>query len=172
MPFPSVKWTRLLSRKSTSFLFLMCVAFAPHLMSNKDIYCTWLHLPFSMCTSIKSDQKWGIASISVSELLNPLFPVSKVFKCVYAALWMINDFPPYNHFPHRRNDASQSLLYRYFHGKCPNEFPQVQTFKAKTHHAMYNVESSSLLSHSIGKLEVSFGPFLPKSFCFAEDSRG
>lgn len=73
-------------------------------------------------------------------LSKPYFSTLTEFKSIYTALWMKNYFPPYNHFPHRWNGTSPSLIY-YLHGKCSDKLhsliPPVQTFTAMIHHMMY-----------------------------------
>lgn len=81
---------------------------------------------------IRSEQTYIIAAISGLGLSHHLFPTLTESKCFYAALHVMNYFPPYNPSYHRRNLAILSLLYRYFHGKYSHEIhyfvPPIQTF--------------------------------------------
>lgn len=72
------------------------------------------------------------------------------FNIVYTVLQgELIYFPPCSDFPHRRNVASLSVFYCYFHGKYSFELycsvAPVQTFTAWTHHATFTESKHSNL---------------------------
>lgn len=80
---------------------------------------------------------------------SPYFPVFIEFKTLSVSLRVMNNFSSCNHFSHRWNVTSFSLIYRYFHGKSScntpvniysdglhSLVPSALTFIVKTRHAI------------------------------------
>lgn len=76
--------------------------------------CTW-HLSWFISTRIRLDPKWCFDAISALELPLPHI-LGLMFKSIYVVMSGMT-FPILQSLFYRRNIASLSLIYRYFHGK-------------------------------------------------------
>lgn len=111
------------------------------------------HLPCSIFKRVRSDQKCSTSTMSLLNLPHPIFPGEAVSKSVYAALWVIIYFPPYNRFrkPHAismKNVLTSNCL-----------VAPVQTF---TDTIYTGADHSHFLEYSTGKKNVLFGQSLFK----------
>lgn len=117
------------------------------------------------------ETKYSIATISRLEVL-----VLIDLKIVYAALGMLNYFPPCNLFSLRRKVANHYLSYRYSYDMCSDELHSLVspalTFSAGTLHATSTrVNDPHFLLIPRSKKYVPLAQHLNKN-CFVEQTSG